>query len=307
MITFTIWDKSVSFTTCNVQQTTQAHVMIRKYLLSIALLLTLFQNAAVAQGRNKFGSRYTNPFGVLSVTAGVGIAYYMGDLADGINMKHLGLGPSVSLGAQYRLTEHVSARGELRFYQVSGDQKYSKNFQNNLSFKTFNPDLNLGLQFDLFSFNRQAPINPYIFGGVGATLLNPKAKIDNEWVSLAPLTTEGVKYSRLPLVFTGGIGVSFKTTQRLSLGVELCNNFVNSDYLDDVSTVYPNPDQLPSDLARRLSDRAPEIGEQARQPGWSRGSAKSKDSYLFLQVRATYLIGNRMQAIERRKTRCPKF
>jgi hypothetical protein len=109
------------------------------------------------------------------------------------------------------------------------------------------------------------------------------------------------------LVFTGGIGVSFKTTQRLSLGVELCNNFVNSDYLDDVSTVYPNPDQLPSDLARRLSDRAPEIGEQARQPGWSRGSAKSKDSYLFLQVRATYLIGNRMQAIERRKTRCPKF
>ena len=222
-------------------------------------------------------------------------------------MKHLGLGPSVSLGALYRLTEHVSARGELRFYQVSGDQKYSKNYQNNLSFKTFNPDINLGLQADLFAYNRQAPINPYLFGGVGVTYLSPKAKLNGTWYSLPELTTEGVKYKRMPLVFTAGIGVSVKTTQRLSLGLELCNNFVKSDYLDDVSTVYPNPDQLPSDIARALSDRAPEIGEPLRQPGWNRGSAKSKDSYLFFQVRATYLIGNRAQNLERKKTRCPKF
>jgi opacity protein-like surface antigen len=273
----------------------------------LMILLTGLSQFSFSQGRSKFGNRYVNPFGVVSLTAGLGVAYYMGDLSDGVNMKHLGLGPSVSLGGSYRLTEHVSARGELRFYQVSADQKYSKNFQNNLSFKTFNPDINLGIQADLFSFNRQAPINPYLFGGAGFTLLSPKAKIDGEWQSLAPLTTEGIKYKRLPLVFTAGIGVLFKTTDRLSVGVELCNNFVNSDYLDDVSTVYPNPDLLPNDLARRLSDRTPEIGEQPRQPGWNRGSAKSKDSYLFLQVKATYLIGNRMQALERKKTRCPKF
>ncbi|SDF14900.1 Outer membrane protein beta-barrel domain-containing protein [Dyadobacter soli] len=281
--------------------------MSRKYLLTVAFVLTLFHQMAVGQGRSKFGGRYTDPFGVLSVQAGVGVAYYMGDLSDGVNMKHLGLGPSISVGALYRLTEHVSARGELRFYQVSGDQQYSKNFQNNLSFKTFNPDINLGLQADLFAYNRQAPINPYLFGGVGATYLSPKAKLGGTWYSLPELTTEGVKYKRMPLVFTAGIGVSIKTTQRLSLGLELCNNFVNSDYLDDVSTVYPNPDQLPSDIARALSDRAPEIGEPQRQPGWNRGSAKSKDSYLFLQVRGTYLIGNRAQNQERKKTRCPKF
>ena len=281
--------------------------MNRKILLSFALFLTVFHQMAIGQGRSKFGGRYTDPFGVLSVTAGVGVAYYMGDLNDGVNMKHLGLGPSVSLGALYRLTEHVSARGELRFYQVSGDQKYSKNYQNNLSFKTFNPDINLGLQADLFAYNRQAPINPYLFGGVGVTYMSPKAKLDGTWYSLPELTTEGVKYKRMPLVFTAGIGVSVKTTQRLSLGLELCNNFVNSDYLDDVSTVYPNPDQLPSDIARLLSDRSYEIGEPLRQPGWNRGSAKSKDSYLFFQVRATYLIGNRAQNRERKKTRCPKF
>ncbi len=281
--------------------------MNRKYLLFTALFLMIFQHTVLGQGRSKFGGRYTDPFGVLSVTAGVGVAYYMGDLNDGVNLKHLGLGPSVSLGALYRLTEHVSARGELRFYQVSGDQKYSKNYQNNLSFKTFNPDINLGLQADLFAYNRHAPINPYLFGGVGVTYLSPKAKLNGTWYSLPELTTEGVKYKRMPLVFTAGIGVSIKTTERLSLGLELCNNFVNSDYLDDVSTVYPNPDQLPSDIARLLSDRSYEIGEPLRQPGWSRGSAKSKDSYLFFQVRATYLIGNRAQNMERKKTRCPKF
>lgn len=278
-----------------------------KYAVLNALILVfscLTAQEAAAQSRS---GKYINPFGVMSVTAGVGVAYYMGDLSDGVNMKHLGLGPSISVGGLYRLTEHVSARGELRFYKVSADQKYSKNAQNNLSFKTFNPDINLGVQAELFSFNSQPRVNPYLFGGLGFTLLNPKAKIDGEWVNLAPLTTEGVKYKRLPLVFTAGIGVSIKTTERLSLGMELCNNFVNSDYLDDVSTVYPNPDQLPSDLARRLSDRSPEIGLDPRQPGWNRGSAKNKDSYLFLQVRGTYSIGNRMQAKERRKTRCPKF
>ncbi|MCE7069167.1 porin family protein [Dyadobacter sp. CY327] len=278
-----------------------------KYVVLNALILVFsFQTAQEAAAQNRSG-KYINPFGVMSVTAGVGVAYYMGDLSDGVNMEHLGLGPSISFGGLYRLTEHVSARGELRFYKVSADQKYSKNAQNNLSFKTFNPDINLGIQAELFSFNSQPRVNPYLFGGLGFTLLNPKAKIDGEWVNLAPLTTEGVKYKRLPLVFTAGIGVSIKTTERLSLGMELCNNFVNSDYLDDVSTVYPNPDQLPSDLARRLSDRSPEIGLDPRQPGWNRGSAKNKDSYLFLQVRGTYSIGNRMQAKERRKTRCPKF
>ncbi|MCF2500348.1 outer membrane beta-barrel protein [Dyadobacter chenhuakuii] len=278
-----------------------------KYAVLNALILVFsFLTAQEAAAQNRSG-KYINPFGVMSVTAGVGVAYYMGDLSDGVNMKHLGLGPSLSVGGLYRLTEHVSARGELRFYKVSADQKYSKNAQNNLSFKTFNPDISLGVQAELFSFNGQPRVNPYLFGGLGFTLLNPKAKIDGEWVNLAPLTTEGVKYKRLPLVFTAGIGVSIKTTERLSLGMELCNNFVNSDYLDDVSTVYPNPDQLPSDLARRLSDRSPEIGLDPRQPGWNRGSAKNKDSYLFLQVRGTYSIGNRMQAKERRKTRCPKF
>jgi hypothetical protein len=275
---------------------------MRQTVFSTAAVLMLLAGNVLAQ-RSKFGTKYIPPFGVVSLTAGAGVAYYTGELNEDLNFKHLGLGPSVSLGGLYRLTENLSARGEIRFYQVSSDQKYAKKFEKNLSFRTRNPDITLGIQADLFSFNRQAPINPYLFATAGVTYLSPKAQIDGKWQSLPPLTTEGVKYNRLPLLITGGLGVSIKTTERLSLGLELCNNFLQSDYLD----VYPNPDVLPNDLARALSDRSSEIGLPPQQPGWIRGNAKNKDAYLFFQVRATYLIGNRMQALERRKTRCPKF
>ncbi len=247
------------------------------------------------------------PQGVITLLGGAGIAYYMGDLSDGVDFKHLGLGPNLSLGALYRLTEHVSLRSELRYYQVQADQKYSRNAKNNLSFRTQNPDFYVGAQGDLFSFSRKTRVNPYLFGGVGTTFLNPKTQLEGTWYSLPPLTTEGVKYSRTPLLVVAGIGVTYHLTDRWGLGLELCNNFLTSDYLDDVSTFYPQPDALSSDLARRLSDRSPEIGQPANQPGFQRGNPKVKDSYVFLSVKAQYLLTSRYVAQQRRKTRCPKF
>jgi len=276
-------------------------------LLLILLCLCILSPDVFSQKRSQFNGKYIPPFGVLSFTGSLGVAYYYGDLNNKPSLKHLNLGPAISLGALYRVTEHFSARGEVRFYQVSGNQKYSKFPIDNLSFRSRNPDLNLGIQADLFSFNRRSKVNPYLFLGMSATYLNTKTKVNDDWVSLPPLTTEAVKYSRLPLSVSGGGGISFQAFERLSLGVELNANFMLSDYLDDVSTVYPNPDLLPNDLARQLSDRSAEIGFDAKQPGWHRGVGSTNDIYTFFQFRATYLIGTRMQAIERKKTRCPKF
>lgn len=247
------------------------------------------------------------PQGVITLLGGAGVAYYMGDLSDGVDFKHLGLGPSLSLGGTYRLTEHVSLRSELRYYQVQADQKYSRNAKNNLSFRTRNPDFYVGAQGDLFPFSRKARVNPYLFAGVGTTILNPKAKLEGTWYSLPPLTTEGVKYTRTPLLVVAGIGATYHLTDRWGVGLELCNNFLNSDYLDDVSGFYPQPDALPNDLARQLSDRAPEIGGTPNQPGFQRGNPKVKDSYVFLSVKAQYLLTSRYAAQQNKKTRCPKF
>ncbi|TDE12066.1 outer membrane beta-barrel protein [Dyadobacter psychrotolerans] len=276
-------------------------------ILLILLCFCIFSQDVFSQKRSQFNGKYIPPFGVLSLTGSLGVAYYYGDLNNKPSLKHLGLGPAISVGALYRVTEHFSARGEVRFYQVSGDQKYSQFPIDNLSFRSRNPDVNLGIQADLFSFNRRSKVNPYLFLGMSATFLNTKTNFNGDWVSLPPLTTEGVKYSRLPLSVSGGAGISFQAFERLSIGLELNSNFMFSDYLDDVATVYPNPDLLPSDLARQLSDRSSEIGLTPKEAGWHRGVGDMKDIYTFFQVRATYLIGTRMQAIERKKTRCPKF
>ncbi len=137
--------------------------------------------------------------------------------------------------------------------------------------------------------------------------MNPKAELEGTWYSLPPLTTEGEKYSRTPLLVVAGIGATYALTDRWGLGLELCNNFLNSDYLDDVSTFYPEPDALPNDLARQLSDRAPEIGGTPNQPGFQRGNPKVKDSYVFLSLKVQYLLTTRYFAQQRRKTKCPKF
>ncbi|GHB67227.1 outer membrane beta-barrel protein [Persicitalea jodogahamensis] len=247
------------------------------------------------------------PQGLITLIGGAGVAYYQGDLSDGVDFAHLGLGPNLALGGMYRLSEHLSLRSELRYYQLQADQKNSRNFVNNLSFRTRNPDFYVGAQGDLFGFTRKAQVNPYLFGGVGTTFLNPKAQLDGTRYSLPPLTTEGVKYSRTPLLIVAGLGATFRLTDRWGLGLELCNNFLNSDYLDDASNVYPQPDQLPSDLARRLSDRSPEIGEAPRQPGFIRGNPEVKDSYIFLSVKAQYVLTTRFFAQQRKKTKCPKF
>lgn len=279
-------------------------LIIRSLLVSFLLVVGFQQSKAQirVQGLGTIPAR-----GVISVIGGAGLAYYMGDLRDAVDFQHLGLGPNLAIGGTYRWTEHLSIRSELRYYQVRADQKYSRNFSNNLSFRARNPDFYLGGQADLFAFSRQPVLNPYIFGGLGTTFLNSEANLDGEWYSLPPLTTEGVKYSRTPLLMVAGIGVAYRVTDRWSVGIELCNNFLNSDYLDDASTFYPQPDALPSDLARRLSDRSQEIGESPREAGWVRGNPGVKDNYIFMSVRAHYLLTTRYFAQQRRKTRCPKL
>ena len=260
-----------------------------------------------AQARIEGLGSHIPPQGVITIIGGAGVTYYQGDLSDGVDFAHLGLGPNLALGGMYRLSEHLSVRSELRYYQLKADQKNSRNYFNNLSFRTRNPDFYVGAQGDLFAFSQQTRVDPYLFAGIGTTFLNPKAQLDGTWYSLPPLTTEGVKYSRTPLLIVAGLGATFHLTDRWGLGLELCGNFLTSDYLDDASSIYPRPDQLLSDLARRLSDRSPEIGEAPRQPGFIRGNPKVKDSYIFLSLKAQYVLTTRYFAQQRKKTRCPKL
>ncbi len=263
------------------------------YLLIVNLCVSGFNAGAQ--------HRPADPFGQISLIAGGGIAYYMGDISADLGSDDLGLGPVFTLGAAYRLSEHLSARGELRLYRLSGDSKNTSHPEKNLSFTTLNPDLAVALQADLLPFTRRARVNPYGLLGVGVTFLTPKAVYNGTTYSLAPLHTEGKKYGRLPLVLSGGIGALVRITNRWSAGVEISGNYLLSDYLDDVSTVYPSRDMLESDLALELAYR----GAFDQQPGYIRGNPKSKDSYILLTAKVHYALPDRGYAKDRKQMKCP--
>ncbi len=252
--------------------------------------------------KNRF-VRNVPAFGVLRIVGGGGAAYYMGDLEDGITSKNIRY--QAALGLSYRLTERLTARSELRYYRITGQQAGTRVWYNNLSFRSDNIDGYVGLQIDLQKFSIQPRWNPYLVVGLGATSVNPKANYQGSWYSLPPLQTEGVVYSRVAGILVGGIGLSIAVNDYCNIGIELCDNFANSDYLDDVSVSYPNLSNR-SGIALALTDRRPELGLAANDAGNIRGNPRIKDSYGFLSLRADYLLGSRFKNKERRKLRCFK-
>lgn len=278
--------------------------------LAIILVCGIACQSTLAQTkRNSNLYRNVPAFGIVKLSFGGGLSYYMGDMRAKTDLRFIQ--PHLAIALNYRLTERLSARGEVDLYRISGKQAGGPIWYNNLSFRSDNPAGYLALQIDAFRNSDDRFLKPYLFGGLGITGINPKTKYEGKWQSLPPLMTEGVSYNRSARIGIIGFGVSWKYDERWSFAAELSDNFANSDYLDDVSTVYPDPAGM-SELALKLSDRRPEldpatlpVGFAARnEPGNQRGNPKVKDSYGFLSIRAGYIIGTQAKRIERRKLRC---
>ncbi|NBB22636.1 hypothetical protein GVN20_24995 [Runella sp. CRIBMP] len=276
--------------------------------VAFTLLAIFFCADASAQSRRSSPVRRNVPaFGVIKVFAGGGISYYMGDMRAKTDLRFIQ--PHLALGVSYRLAERIALRGEVDIYRISGKQAGGPIWYNNLSFRSDNPAGYIGLQIDAFRYNDERLLKPYLLGGIGMTRINPKANYQGNWHSLPPLMTEGVAYKRNVRIAVIGVGVSWKHDDRWNFAVELSDNFANSDYLDDVSTNYPNPGGM-SELALALSDRRPELTNlpsgysPQNEPGNQRGNPKVKDSYGFLSFRAEYLLGTQARRAERRKLRC---
>ena len=79
-----------------------------------------------------------------------------------------------------------------------------------------------------------------------------------------------------------------------TVNVELSARQMFNDYLDDVSTTYPNMIELAmrrGEIAPLLSDRSGELGEPIGAVGRQRGVSGDKDSYYSLRIGVVYYIG----------------
>ena len=249
------------------------------------------------------------------IGANLGTSFYFGDLNTNFNLSQPGL--AGRLYGRYNFDSRVALRGGVTFAQVSADDANSNNTfrrARNLSFKSNIFDLETVLEFNFFPYihgSRDKYYTPYIFGGFAFAHFNPRAELDGETYDLRDFGTEGQatgeEYSLWQPALTYGMGLKWDLSLEWSLNVEISARNLFSDYLDDVSTVYPNQSELLGErgpIAVQLSDRSdpegPGMGVIGTQ-GYQRGDSNDNDRYMSFMVGVSYYFtGVKCPPISRR-------
>lgn len=231
----------------------------------------------------------------LILVGGIGTSTYFGELAN--PGDYWDSKPTINVGLQYYVTNRISIRSELTWFQLRGDDAKadeSSRQKRNLSFFSNNLEFNAVGTIQLSPhgqrFYQRSKLNFYGFAGIGLLYFNPKTEYQGENVTLQPLQTEGVKYSRVAPVIPYGLGARIMLNPFLNVSLEAGYRKVFTDYLDDVSTVHKDPLSFSDPVAAALADRRPEIGLPTVPAGTQRGNSGKDDGYMLLTAKIEYYL-----------------
>ncbi len=255
-------------------------------LLVICLPLSMVaQNAIIQEGEFGFG---------------IGAAHYFGDLNTRARFNRPK--PAASIFFRKNFGNYIALRIAGSFSQLGYSDVYNTHNEfmrrRNLSFNTNIWELGLQGDFNFYRFMPGDPdfrFTPYVTFGASVFNYDPYAYLNNTKYFLRPLGTEGQgtdstynrkQYSSMALAIPFGVGIKYSINERINVGFEVVHRFTNTDYLDDVSTTYvdpnnfpPNPDGSPN-AALLLSDRSYETGTPIGIKGRQRGNSRNKDQFV---------------------------
>lgn len=281
--------------------------MRKIYLFPILLLavLMILPDNAEAQRRRKGNSRKIGSFAgskrlfnpaisFYGIGGGINALNYFGDIAPTSGALSTDISftrPGINLFLKQKFGDRYHWRANFMWgrlqssdAEVIGTDNFTTENANrylrNLSFRNDVYELSATAQIDLFKhngrFTARAPMNLYVFGGLGILYHNPKAQVPEfyyggehmdapgervalenagEWVSLRELGTEGQNfdkalykeeygkdlpdpYSRIQIVIPVGIGARYKLSNHFDIGLEISYRHTFTDYLDDVGSQY---------------------------------------------------------------------
>jgi hypothetical protein len=239
------------------------------------------------------------------VGAWTGLAQYYGDLNTTLAPKKPG--PMVGLLGRYNFNTRVSVMTSFNYGQIGASDSQSNNVyqkNRNLDFKSTLWDWTPGIEFNFFNYEHGSQdffFTPYVKLGFSLFKYNPKGSLQDSsgnttWYELQPLGTEGQnveeEYSKVSSAATLSVGMKWDINYEYSINMELSARRLRTDYLDDVSTVYPINQAIErnrGDIAARLSNKSldPDLGIAGRQ----RGDSKNKDTYMFCSVGVVRYFG----------------
>ncbi len=254
-----------------------------------------------------------------------GVSYYFGDLNTNFRLNHTNAAGGMLIRYNFndRLAFSLSGNyGQIEAYDSDSQNPFERN--RNLSFKSDIWDGSALFEFNFLPYihgSRDHYFSPYLFGGLSVFKFQPMAQYDGpnisastgsartgDWVSLRELGTEGQfkgeEYFAVTAAFTYGMGFKFDLSYEWSVNIHIGVRSTYTDYLDDVSTVYPDASDLAKsrgELAAYMSNRTLELNGDIpsfNQENRQRGDDSKNDIYLFAGVGFLYYFGD---------VRCPSY
>jgi len=227
-------------------------------------------------------------FASWEVGVSAGGAGYLGDLNQYNPVQISGI--NAGLFVKRNFSSYLGVRLNYNYGQIQANDADSDNEQfreRNLRFKTSLNEGSALLDFNFFDYkinggNRR--FTPYLFAGVGFINFKSRIKYQGSNYRLDRMATEGQEngYRNMVLTIPYGGGIRYNYKDTWSIFSEIGYRTAFTDYLDDVSGVYPvNPVYVGNNPSLNLSD--PSL-HQTGAAGTQRGDFRKRDTYLFVSV-----------------------
>lgn len=237
----------------------------------------------------------------------IGGMYYTGDLNPTVHFKNTNLAGGVhyKFNSNPRISYKLGALyGRVEAYDE--DALNINQINRNLHFRSNIFELSGTVEINYLPFelgNMDKPITPFLFVGLAYFKMNPQAMWNDDWIELQPLGTEGQGTSALPgesnyslnqISMPFGIGIKANISKKMAINAEFGFRKTWTDYLDDVSGYYANPDLLAAEngpLAAELADRSIDEDNTAYGvTGTSRGNPMTKDWYYYAGLSLSFRL-----------------
>ncbi|HNP48165.1 MAG TPA: DUF6089 family protein [Bacteroidia bacterium] len=244
--------------------------------------------------------------GVIGVGLSAGASNYAGELDDNFTLifTRPGFGAHINFLFFSRLHVRLAAfHGRITASDSKG-VNFSGNQYRNLSFYSDIDEGGIHILYTLQSrrkgFSKRNRIAPYLFAGFAYFQFNPKRNLNGKTIELQKVGTEGQylngpypkPYSLKEFSIPFGLGFMLKLTDQFDVGGEIGFRKTFTDYLDDVSTRYPDKQQL-------LAAQGPEavyLSDPSNDPDFpggknnfsKRGNSGNLDWYVYTNIHFTY-------------------
>ncbi len=239
-----------------------------------------------------------------------GVSVYRGDLSPNNFFRNFELvRPAAGIFARYNVNDFFSTKFQFNYTILSGSDELEGRVRN-LAFNSNIFEFGFTGEFNILGYqpyNLYRPFSPYLFAGINFFSFNPTATINGTKYDLQPLGTEGqglaaypgkTPYSRFQVAIPLGIGAKYAINDTWNIGLEIGYRLAFTDYIDDVSTTYPDLDLLLVERGEAAVIASNRTGTEIPE-GVQRGNPQNNDGFLIIGISVSYnfidngLVGSR--------------